>query len=197
MHSGFKTLIIGILMALSGCSLRLAPQLDPFYSAVLLEYPHHAEALYGQGNFLVRQGRYHEAIPYFEKLVRLDSGHYRARLVLGQCRLELNQFGKAETAFRSAITLNPCLEAHMGLANALVFQGKLERAKEMAGKIKSTHGESALLFRLLGDIAFMEQRLVEAVKYYKQSLSISSTQKGVQDRLRDLEEILTVNPESF
>ena len=191
MRKRYLITLLVLSIPLAGCQIRLAPQLDPFYTAVLREFPTHEAALFGQGNYLVRQGRYREAVRYFRKLVSHFPRHEGGWISLGQCELELNRFRRAEAAFRQAEKLKRSLESQIGLANSLIFQGRIDEAKEVAVAIEQQMGPSAILYRLLGDIAFVEKNPRRAVDYYQKSLVSSPSQEDLRDRIADIEQHLT------
>ncbi len=191
MRKRYLITLLALSIPLAGCQIRLAPQLDPFYTAVLREFPTHEAALFGQGNYLIRQGRYFEAVEYFRRLVSHFPEHEGGWISLGQCELELNQFRRAETAFRRAEGLERSLESQIGLANSLIFQGRVEEAREVATAIEQHMGASAILYRILGDIAFVEKNSRQAVDYYHKSLASSPNQKDLRDRITDIEQHLT------
>lgn len=178
----------GCALMLGSCNLKLAPSLDPFYTAVLTGFPQHEAASYGQGRHLLAQGRFKEAIPYFERSVKINAGFGEAWLSLGQCQLELNNFKAAESAFRKANEVLPNKEVRVGLIRALAFQGKFAEADTL---IDTLGDDRVLQLQLQGDAAFIKGDTKAATDLYGQSLRISPNQPHLQSRNAALQELLT------
>ena len=66
-----------------------------------------AEELFKEGNSLVEQGKYRQALAVLEQGITLDNGNYMAYINLGIAYAELEEHEKANKAFSSAVSLNP------------------------------------------------------------------------------------------
>lgn len=179
------------IMALCGCQLPFGPKTNPFYSAVLREYPNHTTVLFLQGEAFLLKGQFEAAEPYFEKLIQMQNDNPAAWLGLGQCRLELHRFGAAGEAFKRSLELRGSQEGHLGLASSMLLGGQIDAARTEADLIEKQYGMSAQLLRLRGDIALVAKMPQESRDYYRRSLSGNPNQPDLQDRLSDLEEYLT------
>lgn len=175
----------------ASCHLRLAPQTDPFYQAVLDCDPKHPATVYAVGHSLMQQGRFDEATPFFQTLTKIEPDQPRGWLGMGQCALEQHRFKQACSAFAQALDLEPSPEAQIGLASALLLSGDTAGAQGQALQAKKKWGESATLFRLGGDIAYLLEHYEAAHEAYLQSLELNTRQPALRQRLQDLEDFLT------
>lgn len=66
-----------------------------------------AHADYEKGLTLFNQGKFREAIPYFEKAIQVAPEHYNAYLYLGRCYLNLQEYANALPHLRTAYRLSP------------------------------------------------------------------------------------------
>ncbi len=83
---------------------------------------------YNEGLNLARKGKFEQAIPKFEKAVKVDNNFPQAEYMLGYCLKKTNDFNKAETHFRQAIKLNSKFEkAYVALGN---LQAAADRKSE-------------------------------------------------------------------
>jgi tetratricopeptide (TPR) repeat protein len=97
-----------------------------------------AEGEFDQGTALFNQGKYQEAIQYFQKATDTDPGYYQAYLYLGRCYLNLRQYMNAVQPLRTAYRLAPdefkkdvfdvLLDALFGAAISAVNQGDADEA---------------------------------------------------------------------
>jgi len=187
---GFLTLCT---LYLGACSLQLKPNFNPFYLVVLQAQPNHAAALYGQGENLIRQGRYESALGYFESLTKAAPGEAKGWIRLGQCRYELHSFKSAKEAFKRAVELQPGQEAEFGLASATLMAGNPAEATALGERLKQKYGASAEYYHLEGDIHYLQDDWKGALTDYQQSLIMLPSQSDLQIRVKDLEEFLTAD----
>ena len=178
---------------LGACSLQLKPNFNPFYHVVLNAHPNHAAALYGQGENMIRQGRYESALGYFEKLTKVAPGEAKGWMRLGQCRYELHDFKSAKEAFNKSVELQPGQEAELGLASATLMAGNPAEAMALGERLKQKYGANAGYFHLEGDIHYLQEDWAKALANYQQSLKMLPGQPDLQIRVKDLEEFLTAN----
>ena len=99
-----------------------AARLDPFDTQ-----PPQAKS-----SLLQRQGENEEAIDALEEAVRRDPNNYLPYMLLGFAQMNrLNDYGAAAQTFQEALELNPKASfVRTGLAQSLVRQGDLEKARE-------------------------------------------------------------------
>ncbi len=122
--------------------------------------PESAEAHYGLGGVLIREGRLQEAqphlqagLPYLEDLVRTKPGYVDGHYNLGTLYALLGRTDEAIAQFAEAVRLQPDLpEAHMNLGLALAERGRLDEAID----------EFAMALRLRPDYGNARQALEEA-----------------------------------
>ena len=170
----------------AGCTLRLKPQSDVFYDAILEAQPGNEFVLYAQGRNLLDQGQFAQARKAFADFTRQYPRRASGWAALGQCELGLKEYGSAESAFMKALAVESSLTCEAGLISALVFQGKIADAEVRIAEASGKYGENAVLMRLKGDLALFAENYKEAVDFYRRSLKINPNQADLKRRVEDL-----------
>jgi tetratricopeptide (TPR) repeat protein len=89
------------------------------------------------GTALERTGKPEPAIEQFQDAQKLDDRDVEIRTSLGRALLGAGRYPEAEATFRTALSMNPegvsLKEAHLGLANSLIAQKKLEEGASEFG----------------------------------------------------------------
>lgn len=181
-----------LLLCASACNLlqvKVSP--DPFYSVALQQNADNQAALYAQGMRFVNQGRYAEALPYFERLTRIAPGNAAHWFTLGRIEYEVHDFKKSKAAFEKANGLKPSEGALLGLAAAALMGGDAERARRLADESEQRYGASAALLQVRGDLAYMAGDAAGALGFYQKSVELNPGQEELQKRIKDLEAYLT------
>ena len=94
------------------------------YEAALELDPGLAAAWTNLGSLLARIGELEEAAEHFEQALVHDHEQEAARLNLAALALQLERTAEAAAGYREVLRRDPdCLEAHYGLARALLLQG--------------------------------------------------------------------------
>ena len=95
------------------------PQLAEYHFLEgLKQDPTDPDALYDLGVLLGEQGRYADALPFFERLVVVNPQRAAGHHALGAVLLQLNRMTEASDCFHKALSLDPNLvEAHTDLGN--------------------------------------------------------------------------------
>jgi tetratricopeptide (TPR) repeat protein len=120
--------------------------------------------------------------------IRIEPDSAKAYESLGRLQLLQKDFSGAREAFEKALTLRPeDTGARLGMAEALIESGELERAEETLRKLSSRTEGRAGLHKLWGDL--YEQRCLypEAVEEYRAAQLIA----------RQDADASTIQPESF
>jgi tetratricopeptide (TPR) repeat protein len=126
---------------------------DKWFSAVTEESPSDADAWYLLGRAKYSESRYDEAIPSFERAIRLRPWYVEAENNLGLSWRELNEKEKARAAFR----------------NATEWQGN--------------HPSDPQPFLNLGTLLADEDKLDEALPYLRQAATLAPGNPKVHDEL--------------
>lgn len=110
-------------------------QLQPaagFFRQVLAKEPQRAEAWFGQGLVLFKQGDTAEGLAALERAVKLQPKNAVFVYRLGQVRLEAGQTQEGIQGIAQAITLQPrFLAPYLSLIEALVEQGRAFEARKV------------------------------------------------------------------
>lgn len=118
----------------------------------------------------VRQGKFTEAIPMLETILRSAPGDLKARNLLGIALLSSGRNAEAAAQFRKAVQINPRFlpalknlgTSELALGKPTEAKGHLEQALKLAPADPATH-------LLLGDIYFAEQNYDRAASHYERS----------------------------
>jgi Flp pilus assembly protein TadD len=108
-----------------------AAAVDPLEHAAELQ-PTDARAKWLLGTALERSGKLEPAIEQFHAARKLDGEDVEISASLAYALLSAGRFPEAEAAYRATLSLNPegvaLRQAHLGLANTLVAEKKLDEA---------------------------------------------------------------------
>jgi tetratricopeptide (TPR) repeat protein len=154
-----------------------------------------AQYVYEQGLALFNQGRFAEAIPYFEKAVSLEPDFYQAHLYWGRSHLNLRAYGRALAPLRSAYRLSPndfkrevvdlLIDALLGAAFSELKEGNLQTSLSYIREVLSVEPKSQKikddLSRLLVAVAtelFKSGKVREAVKEYTEAIKANPDNTG-------------------
>ena len=149
---------------------------------------------------LFRQGKYEEAIPFFQKSIENDADRAKAYLYMGRSYLNLNMWLKAVPPLRTAVTLstgemkqevfNVLLDALMGAAlfefEKGDFDSAISRLKEVLDLkpefIKARDELVKTLFAF-GDKLISEGLIEEAISKYRDILKLAPEMFRAQKEL--------------
>jgi len=175
-HNQLTNLIIAVVLA----SLIL-------YSCAGLMINGEAQSEFDDGLMLFNQGRFAEAIPYFEKAVSMEPDFYQAHLYLGRSHLNLRAYVKALAPLRTAYRLSPndfkrevadlLIDALLGAAFSELKEGDVQTSLVYIREILSTDPKSQKIkndiSRVLVAVAtelFKCGKVREAVKEYMEAI---------------------------
>src|SRR5689334_22981002 len=108
------------------------------FEQILRANPNHAQAMYCLAECALKGGNIPAAIELFNRSGNLQPLWPAPRVRLGFALLEEQRFGEAESAFRSAINMDPNFpDAHYGLAWVRLAQGDFATGwEEMEWRLK-------------------------------------------------------------
>ena len=88
-------------------------------------------------NSLFSAGRFKEAIPIFQKAIRLNPiGSSSSFSILGSCYMMMGRFEEAVSAFKQAILRSPDnIFAHLRLASTYIAMGREKEARAEAAEV--------------------------------------------------------------
>jgi Tfp pilus assembly protein PilF len=115
------------------------------------------------------EGNMPEALGHLNAAVRVEPDSYRAHESLGWLHLMRKDYGGAREAFEKALTLRPEneFEARLGLAEALIEEGEIDRAEVVLRKGASGKEGRPGLHKLWGDLYLRRGLYAEAVEEYR------------------------------
>ncbi|HTS51637.1 MAG TPA: sulfotransferase [Burkholderiales bacterium] len=133
-----------------------------------------SQALHIEGDQLLREGAYREALEIFRQLVDRDGRDAIARNGLGNSLAQLGQYSEAEAEFKRLIGIKPDLpEAHFNLAGVYNATGRYhdaEPALRRALKLRPSYIDARVR---LGSVQLMLGRVSEAQDNFEKALRVS------------------------
>ncbi len=124
-----------------------------------------ANARYRLATSLVQLDRHHEALPHLKAALSIDASHGEARYLYGTLLNSTGQFTEAENELRGARTrFDPGADYFVELGLALLGQGKLDGAEEIARDFERYDPGDARAHTLLGEV-YLERRRFEAARH--------------------------------
>jgi tetratricopeptide (TPR) repeat protein len=140
-----------------------------------------------QGIALFNQGKFSEAIPYFEEAVSLEPDFYQAHLYLGRSHLNLRAYGKALAPLRSAYRVSPSdfkkevadllIDALLGAAFSELKGGDIQTSLNYLREVlladpksKKIKDELSSLLVAVATQLFKNGNVREAVKEYTEAI---------------------------
>ena len=124
---------------------------------------------------LRNEGRISEAMAQLNAAIRIEPDTSNAYEALGRLQLLQKDFGGAREAFEKALTLHPeDTGARLGLAEALIESGELERAEETLRMISSRLQARPGIHKIWGDLYERRGLYAEAGEEYRAALTLAS-----------------------
>lgn len=122
-----------------------------------------AKVRYRLGASLVQLGRADEAVPELEAALSLDPSHGEARFLYAQLLNAEGRYAEAEQEIRGARSrFDPGAEYFVELGLALLEQGKLDGAEELARKLERYDPSDPRSHALLGEVYLARKRFEAA-----------------------------------
>jgi len=143
-----------------------------------------ALAMLDEGNSLLAQGNYDQALQVFEEFMAKHPDIYQVRLNIGTCYLKKGELEKAEVEFR--LVLDKTLEVHgdlkkdadvslravTGLGEIALLRGDLDAAqKHFAQALDISPQDEAAAYNV-GEMLFSNQKIDEAIRYFELAIQI-------------------------
>jgi tetratricopeptide (TPR) repeat protein len=163
-----------LLLQISGAPARLARADNPDAPQIGRIDSNKVKNLLTHGNQCIAQGRYAEAIPFYEKLLTINPGLAEALNNLGAALFKLGRYNEAEDLFRRAIEIRPdYAEAHGNLGVVLRWKGRISEAEiwlRRALKLKPNNMDARYN---LGFTLILRGRLRDAKAHFKKILRVT------------------------
>jgi tetratricopeptide (TPR) repeat protein len=119
-----------------------------------------ADVRYRLAASLVQLNRAEEALPHLETAIARETSHGEARYLYGRLLNDFGRYAEAEKEIRGARTrFDPGADYFVELGIALLEQGKLDGAEELARQLERQDPGDARAHTLLGEVYLGRQRL--------------------------------------
>ena len=141
------------------------------------------ESMMSQGNMLLSNGAFDQAVSAFRKVMARDPSNFEAQFNLGRLYGLRGNLDRQQELYEAALSSNPeFIRGYFFLAKLLMDRdGDLERAEKLARDGLSRDPESKtgpLAHYLLADILNRTGRQVEAMKAVNQARAIEARQSS-------------------
>ncbi len=153
-----------------------------------------AENAYEKGLAFFNQGKFPEAVPFFEEAISLEPDFYSAHLYLGRSHLNLHNYEKAVPHLRKAYRLSPrefqgqaadlLLDALFGAAYTELKEGNLQTSLNYIREILSTDPKSKKIKEDISSIL-----VAVAIELYKSGKA--------RDAIREYGEAIKADPDNI
>jgi len=129
---------------------------------------------YNNGNNLVKQKKYSEAIRLYQTAVKEDPNFPNAYYMMGICYRKLDDFDNAKTALKKAIELDPkFVMAYEALGNLYSTTGEQELAiNSYNAVITSIDDKADKSYFGLGNVYYEKKDFPKAIEYLKKAVEI-------------------------
>jgi tetratricopeptide (TPR) repeat protein len=130
------------------------------------------QAYFSLGTALYNQGKYKEAIPFFEKKIESDTSNANAYMNLALCYLQLKQFQESRQPLKKVVELDPNnLKPHDFLARVYYSLGQYqEAAQEYLEEIK-LNPNNCELEENAGGCFLLAKLPAQAIPHYRKAVS--------------------------
>jgi tetratricopeptide (TPR) repeat protein len=130
---------------------------------------------------LRNEGRISEAMAQLNAAIRIEPNSPNAYEALGRLQLLQKDFGGARESFETAITLRPGDNgaATLGLVEALIESGELERAEEMLRESSARLSNRPGIHKIWGDLHERRGSYAEAVEEYNAAEAMASADSDI------------------
>jgi len=137
-----------------------------------------------EGNLLMKEEKYEEAVEVFEELVMKYPEIYQIHLNIGTCYLRKRELDKAEEQFQ--LVLDNTLKTHSdlkkdkgaslraltGLGEVYLQKEKFETAQKYFAQALDISPEDAVSAYNVGEVYFSNQKIDEAIEYFELATKI-------------------------
>jgi len=148
------------------------------------------EVYFKQGMAYKKANHFKKAISQFERVVKSEPAHWRARLELGICRAELKQYLQASKEFKKVIFLRPGWpKGYYYLASCYYHLGKVKEGIKLAKTAILLEPDLAVSHYVLGLLLEKDKQVNPAIKEYRWAKALSedsSTREMAAGKLRNL-----------
>jgi tetratricopeptide (TPR) repeat protein len=135
--------------------------------------------LFGLGSIYLERGDAANAAKFLSRAAELRTDDAAIQTGLGRALFDQGAFGVAEKAFENALRLRPEMGlAKLYLARARLRQNNLDGARELFSELLGNNAQALYANAGLGDVARLQRRVVQALKYYRRALAIDPAHAG-------------------
>jgi tetratricopeptide (TPR) repeat protein len=157
-------------------TLRDIPRAKEHLAKALTYNPRLVRARVQMASALRTEGNFQDALAQLNAASRIEPDSYAVHENLGRLHLLRKDFSSAREAYEKAVGLRPEneTEARLGLVEALIEEGEIDRAEEQLRKTPSKVEGRAGIHKLWGDLYLRRGLYPESVEEYKAAQMLAS-----------------------
>ncbi len=144
------------------------------YLRVTQLQPSDADAFYGLGEVLVRQGQFRDALIHYQQAIKLEpnrSAYYRSA---AQALIRLEAWSQAQDCCQQLIRLEPANAQHyLALAEVANQQGQIEQALQACRQLVELQPTCWEAHHKIGDLLARQQQWESAVASFQRSIDLN------------------------
>jgi tetratricopeptide (TPR) repeat protein len=136
------------------------------YKEILDRDPNRIPALLNHGGLYFRRGMYEAAIPYYEKVIRLNHKHYQGHYWLAMCYLRLQRYYAAINTLEEVIEFLPTFKDALNLMGECYEHiGEAAKAEHYYLKAISADPQGIIIQGKVLDRPSQEKKMEERMKH--------------------------------
>jgi Tfp pilus assembly protein PilF len=153
------------------------PEAEQQYQIALREKPNHLGAMLGYAHFLENQGRYDDAVSYYQRTLKAHPKEASVYNNLGLCHARKKKLKEATSSLQQAVQLDPGNPLYRNNITALlVEQNRLPEAFEHQ---RIVHGDAKAYYNL-GYLLSKKGDIAAAEHHFKRALIIDPAMEPAQ-----------------
>lgn len=163
------------------------PDAKEHLSKALTFNPRLVRARVQMASALRAEGNFSDSLSQLTAAARIEPDSYAVYENLGRLHLIRKDFGSAREAYEKAVSLKPEneMEARLGLVEALIEEGEVDRAEEHLRMAPSKVEGRAGIHKLWGDLYLRRGLYPESVEEYKAAQMLAS--KKNEDLIEEID----------
>jgi tetratricopeptide (TPR) repeat protein len=148
----------------------------------LIDQDEDSTGIFEEGNTLFEQGKYDEAIDFFQSFLEKNPAAYQTRFNIGNCYREKNELDLAQKEFEAVLekanmeegpeALKVQAKALAAIGEIYVMSDNIEKAREYFTKSLDRNSHDEILAYNVGEILFSNAKMDEALEYFTLAATI-------------------------
>jgi pentatricopeptide repeat protein len=160
-----------------------------YFSAAIKIAPDNAYAIFGMADALRGLGRYEQAAPYWDDIVRMDPGNKHVLTRAGDCYFRLGDLDRAEELFQRSLETGHDASALIGLSRVQRQRKQFDQAMGNYRRILERNPKDARTMALMGETLAEAEGPEAGLHYLKQMAKKHPEAKEIESALLRLQKV--------